>query len=51
MRSKFNHPNIVRFIGVSFEKHPRFIILELLDGGDLKTFLRECRQTSVGNLT
>ena len=41
--SKFNHPNIVHFIGVCFEKHPRFIILELLAGGDLKSFLRETR--------
>lgn len=41
--SKFNHPNIVRFIGVCFEKLPRFIVLELLPGGDLKTFLRESR--------
>ncbi|CAH1791155.1 unnamed protein product [Owenia fusiformis] len=41
--SKFNHPNIVRLIGVCFEKHPRFIILELLEGGDVKTFLRASR--------
>ncbi|XP_066597119.1 leukocyte tyrosine kinase receptor [Prorops nasuta] len=41
--SKFNHPNIVRFIGVSFDKHPRYIVLELLAGGDLKNFLREER--------
>ncbi|CAL8099717.1 unnamed protein product [Orchesella dallaii] len=41
--SKFNHPNIVHFIGVCFDKHPRFIILELLAGGDLKSFLRESR--------
>jgi len=41
--SKFIHPNIVHFIGVCFDKHPRFIILELLAGGDLKTFLRESR--------
>ncbi|XP_070378441.1 leukocyte tyrosine kinase receptor-like isoform X1 [Dermacentor albipictus] len=41
--SKFNHPNIVRFIGVCFEKMPRFIVLELLPGGDLKSFLRESR--------
>ncbi|XP_020282879.1 ALK tyrosine kinase receptor isoform X2 [Pseudomyrmex gracilis] len=44
--SKFNHPNIVHFIGVSFEKHPRYIILELLAGGDLKNFLREERPRS-----
>ncbi|XP_054714385.1 leukocyte tyrosine kinase receptor-like [Uloborus diversus] len=41
--SKFKHPNIVSFIGVCFEKMPRFIVLELLPGGDLKSFLRECR--------
>lgn len=43
--SKFKHRNIVRFIGICFEKMPRFIILELLPGGDLKTFLREHRST------
>ncbi|XP_068993762.1 ALK tyrosine kinase receptor isoform X2 [Neodiprion pinetum] len=41
--SKFNHPNIVHFIGVSFDNHPRYIVLELLAGGDLKNFLREER--------
>ena len=45
--SKFVHPNIVHFIGVCFDKHPRFIILELLAGGDLKTFLRESRSKPV----
>lgn len=48
--SKFNHPNIVHFIGVCFDKHPRFIILELLAGGDLKSFLRESRPKPVGNI-
>ncbi|VDO92631.1 unnamed protein product [Soboliphyme baturini] len=41
--SKFNHPNIVQFYGVCFDKMPRFIVLELLAGGDLKSFLRENR--------
>ncbi|XP_065200377.1 leukocyte tyrosine kinase receptor-like isoform X2 [Planococcus citri] len=41
--SKFNHPNIVHFIGACFDTHPRYIILELLAGGDLKNFLRENR--------
>lgn len=45
--SKFSHPNIVHFIGVCFDKHPRFIVLELLAGGDLKTFLRESRPKPV----
>lgn len=44
---KFNHPNIVHLIGVCFDKHPRYIVLELLSGGDLKTFLRESRPRPV----
>lgn len=35
----------MRFIGVCFEKMPRFIVLELLPGGDLKSFLRASRAT------
>ncbi|GAB6022635.1 hypothetical protein CHUAL_006730 [Chamberlinius hualienensis] len=42
--SKFRNPNIVKFIGVCFEKLPKFIVLELLPGGDLKSFLRESRR-------
>lgn len=45
--SKFHHANIVHFIGICFDKHPRFIVLELLSGGDLKTFLRESRPKAV----
>nr|XP_020498778.1 ALK tyrosine kinase receptor-like [Labrus bergylta] len=41
--SKFSHQNIVRCIGVSLQSMPRFILLELMTGGDLKTFLRETR--------
>ncbi|XP_037668995.1 ALK tyrosine kinase receptor [Choloepus didactylus] len=41
--SKFNHQNIVRCIGVSLQALPRFILLELMTGGDLKSFLRETR--------
>ncbi|KAF7202207.1 ALK tyrosine kinase receptor [Nothobranchius furzeri] len=41
--SKFNHQNIVRCIGVSLQAMPRFILLELMTGGDLKSFLRETR--------
>lgn len=43
--SRFDHPNIVHFIGVSFDRHPRYIVLELLSGGDLKSFLRDVRPT------
>lgn len=45
--AKFNHPNIVHLIGVCFDRHPRFIVLELLAGGDLKNFLREGRNKPV----
>ncbi|XP_054651469.1 ALK tyrosine kinase receptor isoform X2 [Dunckerocampus dactyliophorus] len=41
--SKFSHQNIVRCVGVSLHAMPRFILLELMTGGDLKTFLREMR--------
>lgn len=41
--SQFDHPNIVKFHGVSFEQQPKYIILEYLEGGDLRNFLRECR--------
>ncbi|XP_025103696.1 ALK tyrosine kinase receptor-like isoform X1 [Pomacea canaliculata] len=40
---KFNHPNIVRLLGVCFDDHPRYIVLELLAGGNLKSFLQESR--------
>ncbi|KAK6182466.1 hypothetical protein SNE40_010151 [Patella caerulea] len=43
--SKFHHPNIVHLIGVCFDSIPRYIVLEILEGGDLKTFLRESRPT------
>ncbi|CAJ1073548.1 LOW QUALITY PROTEIN: leukocyte tyrosine kinase receptor [Xyrichtys novacula] len=41
--SKFSHENIVRCIGVSLNILPRFILLELMTGGDMKSFLRQNR--------
>uniref|UniRef100_A0A674P7K2 Tyrosine-protein kinase receptor n=1 Tax=Takifugu rubripes TaxID=31033 RepID=A0A674P7K2_TAKRU len=41
--SKFGHENIVRCIGVSLNILPRFILLELMTGGDMKSFLRQNR--------
>ncbi|XP_075212596.1 anaplastic lymphoma kinase isoform X2 [Lycorma delicatula] len=41
--NKFTHPNIVHCIGVCFDRHPRYLVIELLAGGDLKSFLREER--------
>ncbi len=45
--SKFKHGNIVQLLGVCFDKHPKFILLELLPGGDLRNFLRESRPKPV----
>ncbi|XP_078518140.1 leukocyte tyrosine kinase receptor [Lissotriton helveticus] len=41
--STFSHQNIVRCIGVSLQTLPRFILLELMAGGDMKSFLRQNR--------
>lgn len=48
--SKFSHQNIVRCVGVSLQAMPRFILLELMAGGDLKTFLRETRPRLVRHM-
>ena len=39
----------MKLVGVCFESHPRYIVLELLEGGDLKTFLREMRPKTVSH--
>uniref|UniRef100_A0A8D2AHF4 Tyrosine-protein kinase receptor n=1 Tax=Sciurus vulgaris TaxID=55149 RepID=A0A8D2AHF4_SCIVU len=41
--SKFSHQNIVRCVGLSLRAVPRLILLELMSGGDMKSFLRESR--------
>ena len=37
---QYNHPNIVRLIGVCTENEPIYIIMELMPGGSFLTFLR-----------
>uniref|UniRef100_A0AAY4DDU9 non-specific protein-tyrosine kinase n=1 Tax=Denticeps clupeoides TaxID=299321 RepID=A0AAY4DDU9_9TELE len=37
---QYNHPNIVRLIGVCTQKQPIYIIMELVQGGDFISFLR-----------
>ncbi|XP_062927103.1 tyrosine-protein kinase Fes/Fps isoform X1 [Mobula hypostoma] len=37
---QYDHPNIVRLIGVCTQKQPIYIIMELVQGGDFLTFLR-----------
>ncbi|ELW48137.1 Leukocyte tyrosine kinase receptor [Tupaia chinensis] len=41
--SKFSHQNIVRCVGLSLRTVPRLILLELMLGGDMKSFLRHSR--------
>uniref|UniRef100_A0A2K5DI55 Tyrosine-protein kinase receptor n=1 Tax=Aotus nancymaae TaxID=37293 RepID=A0A2K5DI55_AOTNA len=41
--SKFSHQNIVRCVGLSLRAAPRLILLELMSGGDMKSFLRQSR--------
>ncbi|XP_054893081.1 tyrosine-protein kinase Fes/Fps isoform X2 [Poeciliopsis prolifica] len=37
---QYNHPNIVKLIGVCTQKQPIYIIMELVSGGDFLSFLR-----------
>ena len=38
---QYDHPNIVRLIGVCAEKEPVYIVMELMPGGALLDFLRK----------
>lgn len=40
---KFKHPNIVSLMGVCLDNDPQYIILELMEGGDLLTYIRAAR--------
>ncbi|NXA36174.1 FES kinase, partial [Eudromia elegans] len=37
---QYNHPNIVRLIGVCTQRQPVYIVMELVQGGDFLSFLR-----------
>ena len=38
---KWRHPNIVRFYGIVIDKPPFMIILEYVNGGDLRNFMQK----------
>ncbi|XP_054626687.1 tyrosine-protein kinase Fes/Fps isoform X1 [Dunckerocampus dactyliophorus] len=38
---QYDHPNIVKLIGVCTQKQPIYIIMELVQGGDFLSFLRQ----------
>ncbi|ROJ78752.1 Proto-oncogene tyrosine-protein kinase ROS [Anabarilius grahami] len=44
--SQFNHPNILRLLGVCLLNEPHYLILELMEGGDLRSYLRGARPTN-----
>ncbi|XP_036449497.1 proto-oncogene tyrosine-protein kinase ROS-like [Colossoma macropomum] len=46
LMSQFNHPNILCLLGVCVRNEPHYIILELMEGGDLRSYLRGARPTN-----
>ncbi|KAI5193845.1 Proto-Oncogene Tyrosine-Protein Kinase Ros [Manis pentadactyla] len=46
LMSKFNHPNILKQLGVFLLNELQYLILELMEGGDLLTYLRKARMTT-----
>ncbi|PAV57483.1 hypothetical protein WR25_23611 isoform A [Diploscapter pachys] len=44
--STFKHDNIITLIGVSFDVKPAYLVLEFMDGSDLRLFLMEARPTA-----
>ena len=47
--SNFKHDRILRLLGVCLDNDPQFIILELMEAGDLLSYLRASRSTPVRN--
>ena len=48
--SNFRHAHILSLLGVCLDNDPQFIILELMEGGDLLSFMRACRLSSVSKV-
>ncbi|XP_041462200.1 proto-oncogene tyrosine-protein kinase ROS-like [Lytechinus variegatus] len=46
---KFKHPNIVSLMGVCLDNDPQYIILELMEGGDLLSYIRAARAPPPAN--
>ncbi|CEF70256.1 Tyrosine-protein kinase receptor [Strongyloides ratti] len=45
LMNNFDHRNIVKLLGVCFESDCNFLLIELMEGGDLLKFLRYSRPT------
>lgn len=48
--SNFKHAHVLQLLGVCFDNNPNFLILELMEGGDLLSYLRSNRPTVVSCL-
>jgi proto-oncogene tyrosine-protein kinase ROS len=46
LMSNFKHEHILQLLGVCLDNDPHFIIMELMQGGDLLTYLRSSRNPS-----
>ncbi|XP_041873234.1 proto-oncogene tyrosine-protein kinase ROS [Corvus kubaryi] len=44
LMSKFDHPHILKLLGVCLLNEPQYLILELMEGGDLLGYLRGARK-------
>lgn len=43
LMSNFKHEHILQLLGVCLDNDPNFIIMELMEGGDLLSYLRSSR--------
>jgi len=48
--SNFKHEHILQLLGVCLDNDPQFIILELMEAGDLLSYLRASRPSAVSRL-
>ncbi|KAG9336261.1 hypothetical protein JZ751_002608, partial [Albula glossodonta] len=46
LMSQFDHPNILRLLGVCLQNEPQYLILELMEGGDLRSYLQGARTSA-----
>jgi len=49
LMSNFKHEHIIQLLGVCLDNDPQFIILELMEGGDLLSYLRASRPSVVSS--
>ncbi|CAD5211222.1 unnamed protein product [Bursaphelenchus okinawaensis] len=50
LNRRFNHPNIVRLLGIAAQQDPIMVVLELASGGSLKGYLQKNPDASVERL-